>query len=224
MRPKVGVFHPGTQHSWQTALAFQETGQLAWYATSVFYDPARWPYRVERFLPASLAQPLHREFARRHSPALKAENVRQFGLWEWVETGARRAGARALSSWTNRRGNASFGTMVTNLLEREPVDVLWGYNSSCLEVFRWAKRRGIRCVLDQTIGHAASLNRVMLAEQARNPEFFLESYTPLSSNVILRQDEEIALADTIVVGSDFCARTLIENGCSPSKIRIAPYG
>ena len=25
---RVGVFHPGTQHSWQTALAFQEAGAL----------------------------------------------------------------------------------------------------------------------------------------------------------------------------------------------------
>jgi hypothetical protein len=38
---KVGVFHPGTQHSWQTALAFQEAGTLAWFATSIFYDPAQ---------------------------------------------------------------------------------------------------------------------------------------------------------------------------------------
>ena len=44
---RIGVFHPGTQHSWQTALAFQEAGMLGWYATSAFYDPARWPYRLE---------------------------------------------------------------------------------------------------------------------------------------------------------------------------------
>src|SRR5216684_4203321 len=125
MRPKVGVFHPGTQHSWQTALAFQETGQLAWYATSVFYDPARWPYRVEKLLPASLAKPLHREFSRRYSPALASENIRQFGFWEWFETGARRLRAHSLSIWANRRGNESFGHALIDLVEQEPVDVLW---------------------------------------------------------------------------------------------------
>src|ERR1700730_14476560 len=120
MPRRVGVFHPGAQHSWQTALAFQETGQLSWYATSVFYDPSRWPYRIERMLPRTLSDRLHRDFARRHSPALFPQNCRQFGFWEWLETGTRRAGATRLSSWANRRGNASFGEQVIRLLEREP--------------------------------------------------------------------------------------------------------
>jgi len=224
MTPKVGVFHPGTQHSWQTALAFQETRQLGWLATSVFYDPARWPYRIERFTPRRLSERLHRDFTRRYSPALQPQNIRQFGLWEWLETGARRLRAERLAHWANRRGNERFGKMAIALIEREPVDVLWGYNTSSLEVFRWGKRHGIHCVLDQTIGHCAAMNRVMLAEQARNPEFFLKSYTPFSPDDIARQNEELALADTVVVGSDFCARTLIENGCATSKIRIVPYG
>jgi len=222
--PKVGVFHPGTQHSWQTALAFQETRQLEWLATSVFYDPERWPYRIEGFLPESQSWSLHREFIRRYSPALDPENIRQFGFWEWLETGARRLAVPQIASWANRRGNESFGEMVKKLVEREPVDLLWGYNTSSLEVFRWARPRGIRCILDQTIGHSASMNRVMLAEQARHPEFFLKSYRPFSAEAIARQDEELALADIVVVGSDFCARTLIENGCEASKIRIIPYG
>lgn len=221
---RVGVFHPGTQHSWQTALAFQEVGQLRWYATSVFYSPDRWPYRIERFVPEPLATRLNRNFRRRHSPALEAGLVRQFGAWEWVETGSRRVGAEALAHWANRRGNASFGGSVIRLVQREPVDVLWGYDTSSLEVFRWAKQQGIRCVLDQTIGHCAAMNRVMLAEQKRHPDFFLASYTPFSPNAIARQDEEAALADMIVVGSDSCARAMIEHGCAASKIRILPYG
>jgi glycosyltransferase involved in cell wall biosynthesis len=224
MALKVGVFHPGTQHSWQTALAFQEDRQLAWYATSIFYDPSRWPYRLEALVPARLGARLHREFSRRHLPALAPAQVRQFGLWEWIETGARRAGRERIADWANNRGNQRFGHAVARLVEREPVDVLWGYNTSSLEAFRWAKRRGIRCILDQTIGHCASLNRVMLAEQARNPEFFLGSYVPMSAEAVERQNEELELADLVVVGSEFCAGTLVENGCEPSKIRIVPYG
>lgn len=224
MALKVGVFHPGTQHSWQTALAFQEGRQLQWYATSVFYDPGRWPYRLEALVPGRLGARLHREFSRRHLPALAPALVRQFGLWEWFETAARRAGRERTAVWANRRGNQSFGHAVARLVEREPVDILWGYDTSSLEVFRWAKRRGIRCILDQTIGHCASLNRVMLVEQARNPEFFSSSYVPVSAEAVDRQNEELELADLIVVGSEFCAGTLVENGCKPSKIRIVPYG
>ncbi len=224
MALRVGVFHPGTQHSWQTALAFQERRQLAWYATSVFYDPSAWPYRLERIAPAALAERLHRDFTRRYSPAISPELVRQFGYWEWAETMARRLGARPLADWANWRGNVAFGRMVTRLVEREPVDVLWGYNTSSLEVFRWAKRRGIRCILDQTIGHCAALDRVMAQEYACNPAFFSRPYQPMPASAIERQDEELALADLVVVGAQSCADTLIERGYAPDKVRIVPYG
>ena len=45
---KVAVFHPGTQHSWQTAFALQQLGRLQWYATSIFYKPDSLPYLLER--------------------------------------------------------------------------------------------------------------------------------------------------------------------------------
>jgi glycosyltransferase involved in cell wall biosynthesis len=224
MALKVGVFHPGTQHSWQTALAFQEGGSLGWYATSAFYDKERWPYKFENLLPGSLADRLHREFMRRHLPGLDTSQIRQFGMWEWCETLARRAGYATIARCANRRGNRSFGKRLIRLLEDERVDVVWGYNTSSLEVFRWAKARGVRCVLDQTIGHCASLNHVMLAERAKNPDFFVESFVPFSLADIALQNEELALADLVVVGCDFCSRTLVENGCDPKKIVIIPYG
>lgn len=222
--PRVGVFHPGTQHSWQTALAFQESGQLAWYATSVFYDPKRWPYRIERWLPSGLLGRVNREFRRRHTPLLDPSLVRTFGIDEWLETGARRLGWRRWSQRFNARGNTRFADGVIRLIERTPVDVLWGYNSSSLEVFRWAKERGIICVLDQTIGHPRSLYRVMAEERGRHPDFFFDGQPSRDENEMRRQDEEVALADLVVVGSEFCRRTMIENGCPAEKLRIVPYG
>lgn len=221
---RVGVFHPGTQHSWQTALAFQEAGTLGWYATSAFYDPDRWPYKLERFVPAKMADRLNREFRRRYNPFLDPAKVRQFGLWEWSEVLSRRMGNQRLSNYCNERGNRAFGRQTIRLIEREPVDMVWGYNTSSLEVFRWAKQRGIRCVLDQTVGHANSLNHYLLEEQERHPEFFINSYQPFPQDAIDRQNEEIAEADLVAVGSTFCARTLIENGCPPEKIRVINYG
>jgi glycosyltransferase involved in cell wall biosynthesis len=221
---RVGVFHPGTQHSWQTALAFQEAGTLAWYATSVFYDPKRWPYKLEGCVPRRWSQPLSREFRRRYNAILDPAKVRQFGLWEWSEVLLRRLGRHHLAHYANERGNRAFCKQAIQLIEREPVDVLWGYNTSSLEVFQWAKRRGIRCVLDQTIGHPAAQNRVMSGEQERHPEFFADSYRPIDQDSIDRQNAEIAEADLVVVGSDYCARTMVENGCALEKILVANYG
>jgi glycosyltransferase involved in cell wall biosynthesis len=221
---RIGVFHPGTQHSWQTALGFQEAGMLGWYATSAFYDPARWPYKLERYVPRKLSAQLTREFRRRHNRFLDPANVRQFGLWEWAEVGLRRLGRPGPADYCNERGNRAFGRQTIRLLEREPVDMVWGYNSSALEVFQWAKKRGILCVLDQTIGHPAAQNQIMLAEQERHPEYFIRSHRPFDQARIDRQNAEIAAADLVVVGSEFCARTMIENGCAPAKVAVINYG
>lgn len=197
---------------------------LAWYATSVFYDPTRWPYKVERYLPKGISTQLGREFRRRHSSLLDPKKVRQFGWWEWSEVLMRRLGRQAMSDVCNRLGNHAFCRQVIRLIERESVDLLWGFNSSSLEVFQWAKKRGIRCVLDQTIGHPAAQNQVMLQEQERHPEFFVDSYRPFDDAWIERQNEEMADADLVVVGSDFCARTMMENGCAEEKILVVAYG
>jgi glycosyltransferase involved in cell wall biosynthesis len=221
---RVGVFHPGTQHSWQTALAFQEAGTLGWYATSTFYDPARWPYKLERCVPRKLSDRLNREFRRRYKASLDRAKIRQFGLWEWSEVLLRRLGRLQWADYCNIRGNRAFGKQTVQLIDREPVDVLWGYNTSSLEVFQWAKKRGIRCVLDQTIGHPRSQNQIMLEEQERHPEFFANSYGPFDQDCIDRQNAEMAEADVVVVGSEFCARTMVENGCAPDKILVVNYG
>jgi glycosyltransferase involved in cell wall biosynthesis len=220
----VGVFHPVTQHSWQTSLAFQEAGRLRWFATSVYYEPHRWPYRIEQWLPGRLAEKIHAEFERRVSPSLDPALVRQLSPGEWASAALRRANQHRLEHWLNKVNARVFGHSVTKLAEREPVDVLWGYDTTSLEVFRWAKARGIRCVLDQTIGHPASFNKVMLAEKARHPEFFLDSFEPFDQAWIDRQNEELALADVVVVGSTFCRDTLIENGVAAGKIRVVAYG
>jgi len=223
-KPRIGVFHPGTQHSWQTALAFQEAGMLGWYATSVFYDPARWPYRIERILPGGLRQRLNAQFRRRYTAALDPAKVRHLDPVEWLETVASRLDLQRLSGWLNRLGNSNFGRAVARLCEREPVDLLWGYDTAALELFEWAKPRGIPCVLDRTIAHPHHTARMMAAAYRRHPEFFSTPYVAPSAALVALQDRELSLADQVVVGSAMCARTLIEAGCAAEKIHIVPYG
>lgn len=223
-RPRVGVFHPGSQHSLQTAIAFQDSGQLAWHATSLYYDPSRWPYRIERWLPAPLAARVRREFGRRFDPQIDVAKVRQFGIDEWLEIAVRKLRLHRLADAINAAGNRRFGRRVIGLIEREPVDAVWGFNDSALEVFRWARDRGIRCVLDQTVGHPRSMNRILGEERARHGDFFTGAYRPYTEAWIRHNDEEVALADLVVCGSDFCAETMRENGCPADKLRVVPYG
>ena len=222
---KVGVFHPGTQHSWQTALAFQETKQLQWYLTSVFYDANTGVGRLINKLPNPIKDRLVNELKRRSFSQLDTNFVHVDGLWEWGEVFAARLGFRTLAAKLDEIGNRRIFKKVNSLIENKEVDVIWGYNNSSLESFKIAKQFGVICVLDQTIGHPKSYNSIIEREQSQFSRYFLSATSPLhSTQRILRNDEEVALADLVIVGSKFCAQTMIENGCAASKIRVVPYG
>src|SRR3990172_2103499 len=162
---RVGVFHPGTQHSHETALAFQEAGSLAWYATSIFYDAGRWPYNAAKFLPPAARVRFEYEFKRRYHQELDPSLVRTFGVWEWVERLSMRAGFRTLEHYANEWGNVRFGRRVADLAARTSVDAIWGSDTSSLTAFSGVKDRGVRCILDQTVGHPRVWNRILTEER-----------------------------------------------------------
>ena len=214
--PRIGVFHPGTQHSRQTALAFQEAKQLGWYATS---DGApSGPFR------AGLLRRQMEYHPNSPSPSYPdALLTRRFVTLSRLEALTVRLGER-VAAWGEQRGSRRFMRDIIKLAEREPVDVLWGFGGYALEVFRWAKQRGIRCVLDQADAHPAFRNDALAAEWDRHPDFFALDYAPIARGRIARQDEELALADLVVARSEFCARTLRDQGCDAGKIRVVPHG
>ena len=228
MQPKlpIGVFHPGTQHSWQTARALQEGQELAWYATSIFWVKDRFPYSMVPWLPSSLRRRAEAELIRFFHPSLDPSSVHTFAGPEWGMRLARRLGYRSYAKRLQRQSASTFAGPVEKLMERLPVRAVWGYDQTSLEVFQEAKRRGITTILDRTIGHPAVYNRLMDEVYAKYPEFFLSPEYRISQEQIDRADAEHELADHILVGSQFCAETLVDPNVrvvDATKIRVLPY-
>lgn len=221
----VMLFHPGKQHSPQTALALQDIGRLKAYATSIFYDSKKFPYYLENF-PGPLGRRLHFEFSRFEHPEIDPTLVRTWGTFEWLERLALRLGASKLSYLLDRIGNESFARGLTQDIMSSSDFALWGYNGSALNAFRIAKRQGRICVLDRTIGDYRYHNRVMREQEEKYPQFFNDEERMVDDQRIQLDDEEYELADKIVVGSNFCKKTIVEsspvNGID-SKISVIPY-
>jgi len=221
---RVAIFHPGTQHSHETALGFQRSRHLAWYATEIFYDPKRYPYRLIGILPASLREKAVSEFRRRYHPHLDPALVRTLGIWEWVERASMRMGLRRAEHYANEWGNRRFGSRVGAMAVREEVDCLWGCDTSSLNAFRIAKDHGVRCVLEQTIGHPRAWNRILTEERERMPADFDTYPLPYPESDLARVDEEIDLADHVACGSPFVKSTMVEWGVPAGKVTVIPYG
>jgi len=223
---KVGLFHPGTQHSWQTARALQELDALAFFATSIFYDPDRWPYRIERYLPGPIARRFHAEFRRFAASGIDPRLVRTHGLFEWVERLCNRAGMLQLAKRIDRFGNRRFVRALAPAITGAEPFALWGYNASSLESFRLARSVGRTCILDRTIGDFRPYNRAMAAIRGEYGDFFLPGEHAIRDKVIERDDAEYRAADVIVVGSEFAAQT-VRDGAGDAdiarKLRVLPY-
>jgi glycosyltransferase involved in cell wall biosynthesis len=224
MKSRVLIFHPGTQHSHQTALAFQNAGLLAWYATEIFYRPDRWPYKALVFVPGRARRRIEKELRRRQHPLINPAFLRTFGGWEWIERISMRLGLRGVEHYANEWGNIQFGHKVARLAVRDHVDCVWGFDTASLVTFTEAKTHGIRCVLEQTIAHPRKWNRI-LTEERRNVGYAFDPYPrPYPERDLLRVDAEIRLSDQVVCGSEFAKQTMIEEGVNPDKITVIPYG
>ncbi|WP_298125319.1 glycosyltransferase family 4 protein [Brevundimonas sp.] len=204
-------------------MAFQESDELRWYATSYYFKKDAWPERLLNYAPAKFRTAADRQLSRRRFPPLDETRVRRALETEFLERPFRRAGLRGAADAMMRSRHLRFPKRISRIVEREPVEVLWATHD-CLETFQTLKPRGVLCVLDQPIGHFASLDRTMREEHARHPDWFFDNNVGVSFDVLDRQRRAADIADLIVVGSPFAARTMIENDCDPAKVRIVPYG
>lgn len=224
MSVRVAVFHPGVQHAYETALAFQAADQLAWFATSIFYVPNRWPYRAAAFVPQRVRDRLESEFRRRFDPDLDPARVRTFGLAEWIERASMRLGLRRFEHYANELGNSAFARRVGRLAAAEQVDVLWGYDTASLGAFRRAKRSGIHCILEQTIGHPRVWNRILTEERERVGVAFDPYPRSYPEKDLAKVEGELALADRVVCGSEFVRQTLLDQGVPLGHISVVALG
>jgi len=223
---KVAVVHPGTQHSWQTAKALQDLGLLEFYATSIFYQPERWPYRIERYLPRGLRAALHKEFRRAEHPGLDPGLVKTGGLIEWCERLMTRTGFRRTAVALDRIGNRRFARLIDREIHSPAPFALWGYNSSSLESFLAAGKVGRRCILDRTIGDWRFYNEIMRPVFAAYGDWFHPGDQEMGQYMIERDDAEYEAADLIVCGSEQCAATVRAYSPVPGiadKLRVLPY-
>ncbi|WP_144097236.1 glycosyltransferase family 4 protein [Croceicoccus sediminis] len=216
------VFHPGTQHSWQTALALQHLGRLRVYATSIFEKADAWPYRAVRYLPEGLAAKARSEFARFSHPAIDPDKVLTFGWHEWAERVARRAGLDGLAREIDRIGNAAFGRRVAKFAAGQGDFALWGYNGSSLCSFRAASGR--KTIYDRTTPSLRKVNAAIDEIEERFPQWIAEPGQRYSQQRIDLEDEEQALADVIVTGSEFARDSVIaDDPALTGKLRVLPY-
>lgn len=121
--------------------------------------------------------------------------------------------------------NRIFQRKVVKLLRRTPdVDVLIAQYTSADEVFRHAPA-GVTKVLNYPIAHHRWLMDAMSDEANVNPEWknLLQGHD-FTERELVSLDQEIELADAVLVPSSFAASTFVERGVPREKLVVIPLG
>jgi glycosyltransferase involved in cell wall biosynthesis len=97
---------------------------------------------------------------------------------------------------------------------------LFSYSCAGLELFRFAKSRGWKTVLGQ-IDPGPEEERLVAEERRRYPDL-KTAWTPTPKAYWQQWREEVALADRIIVNSEWSRQCLLKEGVPPEKMEIVP--
>lgn len=217
--------HPGTQHSYEVALALQQENLLQNFLTGFYFDPYGKLARLAVSFPRSSRRKILRELSRRSKPGLSSHHVR---TWPWAEllyvASTRLAPLRRFSdsllAWRNERFDLEVARTLTC---QRPAAVIC-FDTCAARAFEAAHTLGIRSILDQTVGHVRAGAEIYQQEAGLHPDFADSLPQKVSQELIDRCTREVHSADRILVASSYVRQTLLSVGADPARIRLVPYG
>ncbi len=117
-----------------------------------------------------------------------------------------------------------FAVRVREALKRrsdlKPDSIFFGYDTGALEAMEWCRERGIQCVLNQMDPNRTEVEMVR-AEEKQWPGWAAQP-TAVPEEYFQRREREWALADRIVVNSEFCRQALLRQGVAAEKLAVVP--
>jgi glycosyltransferase involved in cell wall biosynthesis len=101
-----------------------------------------------------------------------------------------------------------------------PDSIVFAYDTGALEAMEWCCERGIKCVLNQMDPNRIEVEMVRVEEKCW-PGWQAQSAS-VPEEFFLRRESEWALADRVVVNSEFCRQALIQQGVPSEKLVVIP--
>ncbi len=210
----------------QTALALAEAGLLREFWTCIHWKEGS---LLDRFF--SISRRAREELRRRSFPSGVAPFIRTSPFREWGRLISGRLGIGGLSR--HETGIFSMDAVYRSLDRRvarrlhelPELKAVYAYDDGALESFRAGKRMGLRNIYDHPTAYFRKVRQLQEEEASLLPQW-AETLSSLgdSAEKLERKDQELALADAIIVPSAFSKRTLVEAGYREESIKVIPYG
>lgn len=219
----------GAREHYAVPRALHRTGRLSLLCTDFWAGSSL--RAAAQFVPVrglrSLAARFHPELDGRRG-AKRETKVRSWNLKSLTWEAKLRRCSRSQDSGGVYLGfievGREFATAVREELKRRrdwsPETLFFAYDTGALETLEWLRERGAPCVVDQIDPCRVEV------EMVREEEKRWPGWTTCASEVpeayFRRREREWALADRVVVNSEFSRQALIQQGVPSSKLSVIP--
>jgi glycosyltransferase involved in cell wall biosynthesis len=212
----------GAREHYAVARALHKRGRLASLNTDFWAGPIVRKLAVGRMRP--LAARFHPEL---ETAGIVSWNFRALG-WEFLL----RRKSRNRNQKTEGAGLYSgfievgkyFAIQVRESLKRRSKlssdSIFFAYDTGALEAMEWCRERGVKCILNQMDPNRVEVELVR-AEEKQWPGWALES-VQVPEAYFSRREREWALADRVVVNSEFSRQALLQQGVPAEKLFVLP--
>jgi len=224
--PRFTVAMLGARRHYAVPRILIEAGLLERFSTDSYSGNKPWVSALLKSIPGKFRPRVIQRWLGRADALLAPKKVKSFEFLGWWYAWARnRARTSVSKDFVKVKVSKRFNRRIVSRGLHEP-GVLWGFNGAALELFQAAKkRRGIRCILEQTILPKRQELALIQEEIRRWPDWQLDiTRQNCPDPISQREEEEWELADVILAGSDFVAQGLRAYGVPSDKIQIVPYG
>jgi len=224
MNKKILVVHPtGNQNSKAVARGLSDANSLHAFITALHLNSYKW-----KWLPSKLvAEIKRRDFREIKSPIISGSPFRE---------GLRLLASKLKLNFLTKHevGFVSVDNVyhttdhfASKYLRKHASEIsaVYCYEDGALETFKVAKQFHIKCIYELPTGHWRMLHKLNQEENSLQSDWAF-SWTAIndSRQKLSRKDEEIALADNIIVASTFTKNTLNEYPKKLVSIKVIPYG
>jgi glycosyltransferase involved in cell wall biosynthesis len=206
----------GAREHYAIPRALQRAGVLDTFFTDFWAGPAVRRLRIGKL----------RALAARYHPDLAKARVLSWNLRALVWDAHLRRCARRGGESDRYRGfvevGRRFSRQVRGALVRHDLRgaIFYGYDTGSLETMAWLRERGVPCILNQV--DPARVEDALVREEEELWPGWSTGPTSVPEEHFARREQEWALADRVVVNSEFSRAALVAQGVPAAKLRVIP--
>jgi glycosyltransferase involved in cell wall biosynthesis len=174
-----------------------------------------------------------RALAARYQPELEKAEIVSWNFrtlwWERILR-SKKSGVRSQKSEVRNQYHgfievgSRFAIRVREALKRrsdlKPDSIFFAYDTGALEALEWCRERGVKCILNQMDPNRVEVELVR-AEEKRWPGWSPGTVV-VPEEYFTRREREWALADRVVVNSEFSRQALLRQGVPAEKLAVIP--